>query len=546
MKPKHLILPIIAMVVLLSFLTLASPSIDLIELLLPTNLSFDNNGVVFFTYNVSGNESWGYSCSLWTNQTGTWAARTTVSNVSNETIVNGPNISSNVTISGIPEGRIHWNVQCTAPSNSTVVTSGGNNSLTVDTTAPNVVAIFPLDNSWQRNGSFPFLVNVTDLNADQCIFKSNINRSTNATGTYNVTERNTSYTSGSAQLYNFSISPRVNLVDNNTGYIWDLQCNDSANNIAGLGSNYTVWVDSLLPTRPNVATPANATKSTSLTPVLRWLVSTELNFSRYLVQLDNDSGFGSPEFEVNISTKSQNFTTVTSGLSYDIKYFLNVTTFDLAGNSNSSLIINQYTTDKTCGVMVADSWNICAIVRSTTVNASTLCEETSCAYIAMYNSSNNFVTHTAGSSTNDEMTFIGLTKPNVSSVVFIYVENTNKTWANRTWSVDAPHVWFNMSNASTGWNIVPILNQTGTYTLAKLDASINGNGSLGSSDRFLQANNLDYMSAYNPYNASGSRYCGYAANRSTCAGAAIDYGSAVWIHINTSKLRFAINTSGEI
>lgn len=563
MKLRNLIFILLALSIF-SFIALATSSFQNIFLVSPANNTFDSDGAVTFIFNATGNTSLpeGYSCTVYHNGTGSWASGgSTNTNVTNATY-------ENITLSGLTDGRIGWTVGCTSSGNSTVVyahnsesTSGPNRvnyTIAVDTRNPRITPNTPGNGSWVTLGrNVQFNVTPSDENLDFCWMQSNLDESLNSTST-NTTFTNFTINLTSAQTnlslaFQFGNKTYVGWLDNNTAiYKWNVQCNDTAGNYGSfLGgttnlTNNTVghhyfYVDSVLPTQPNITRFINVT-STDLTPLFQWLNVTDLNFSRYVLSFSRSLNFETLVFQRNITSVSTNLSLV-SGLEYNRTYFVRVTAWDLANNSANSSPQISYITQGSygCALIVADIWNICAIVNTAPQNASAICDDVGCTYVSMYNATHEFQTYTAGSATNDEMRFIASTRPNESSVIFIYRASTNSTWENRTWDINTPHLWYNLTNLSTGWNIVPILNQTGVFGFGNLDRSVNGNGT-----NFLRANNSRFMSYFTETNNSGGRYVPYIANRSFNNATQIPYGEAVWVHLNRSILYYEWNSSLEI
>jgi len=177
------------------------------------------------------------------------------------------------------------------------------------------------------------------------------------------------------------------------------------------------------------------------------------------------------------------------------------------------------------------------------VNATDLCDEvgSNCTYVAKYNSSHSFETFTRGAATNAGLGFNASTT-NEDAVYFIYV-SSNTTFENRTWNISKSTLNFTLRNASTGWNIVPILNRSGVY-FWELDYSLNGNYSIGNSSgtnipadkgyNSSTTNITTQMSFYNESAASGSKFIPFRSNWTWYNTTFIDYGDAVWVHYNTS------------
>ena len=562
MKTKNISLLLIALLVLVygSMSALAYGVVD-VNLLLPTNNTWNINGTTTFYYNLSSNSSSNNICTLWSNITGVFASTETDTTVANLTV-------SNFTQTGIPNGHISWTIGCTTPGNSTTIfpanlssikgASGSpqiNYTLKVDKIAPTIVINSPARSRWYRNNTdVQFNITAQDVNNETCVFQTNLNVTSNTTDLFNFSKELQQYPNGSS--INFSFGYNVGNFpawqDNRTGgYLWNVVCNDSAGNSAALSAgNATFFVDTVYPNRPALAKPINFTLSTDLTPTFTWGNITDLNFSLYEVQLANASSFaaGNILWHVNVSGNESTNSTVVGplgtflgNLTYDQTVFWRVTAYDLAGNLNTSSPVFQYRTDSTCGVLVGGRWNVCAMTSNVSINASALCAQTGCDFISMYNASHGFQTHTRDSSANDEMYFVADQRHNSSSVVFIYL-SSNVTWENRTNDIEVPGFYVNLSNVSGGWNIVPILNLTGVWTFSALDNSTNGNGS-----QVLNNNSyphqVKFMSIYQAENVSTSRFTSFATNKSFNKGVQLEYGQAVWMQWNISNHSAIWNSS---
>lgn len=563
-----------------SVLVLANPSVNWINMTSPANNTWDNDGVTTFRYEVAGNEtgnnSNGYTCTLYWNVTGTLEATSNV-----QSGVNNISLGSkgNFTETGIADQNLVWVVGCRSAGNSTYVfplnTTGGfrttenvSNSnvsfLRFDSTNPSISINSPKEASWNTNGTaIQFNITVTEtLGADACVLETNLNESlaSNTTGSpsgwFNFSAETVKYTTGSSVIFQFGYnktagSTAVKWLDSNTGgYLWNVFCNDSAGNTArAFTTNGTFFIDSVLPGKVNITSPVNGTMSTDLTPTFMWNISRDLNFSRYAVIVDNDSDFQSPLVYTNITVNSTNHTIISSGiLSKDTNYFVRIISYDMVNNSvNSSLVAHRYDTDGICGTLIADTWNICAIINSDGINATTLCDQTSCTFVSQYvhNSSHDFLTYTSGASTNGNMYFAsGSTGTNnASTVAFIYVSNTNKTWENRTWGISQNNMHFNLTNISSGWNIVPMLNQTfSLYNLGIIDRSVNGNITVPTNNNGTISK---FMSHYIEENTT-NKYHPHVINKGFNNNTVIEYGEAIWIHLNKSISTFAWRSNGEI
>ena len=581
-----------------------------ITLVYPSNQYFNRTGAITFGFNVSGNVTTGYNCSLYTNSSGVFQVNVTNESVSNNTV-------TNITLSGLADGgarTYNWTVGCTRPGNISTHPFGDNVSFPpngavngkqvgsnftwiIDTKAPRIELHSPNRNAtWLRNGSVAWNLTAYDNNTGggTCQLATNLsisndhvgvsfwdgyrsasptvwdqtNGSTYASGTrFNLTLSRGATGNGGV----FGLNGNSTFFPNNTGhYKWDIICNDSANNFASaaantlglVSTNATLFIDPTAPRAPVFVRPNSFVVSTDYTPLLEWTNNSlgELNFSLWEIKLTNhtDTTFAAALFARNYTNISINETTVNdSNISGNFRYIINVTMWDLAGNANSSTI--TYTTDSICHTMVT-GWNICAITTGRNITAQQICNEASCDFVSLYNETHGFTTFTQGASANAGLNFTGTganaTRPRVhnmpteESVVFVHVAS-NQTWENRTWDINHTTIWWNFTNASSGWNLVPILNQTNVtgYTctlehgfcgiaLGHLDRVLNGNGTgygfNGSVNSSMSSNMVirnRFMSLFNPINIS-QPYQPYVYNRSINNDTFVRYGQAVWVHFN--------------
>jgi hypothetical protein len=107
------------------------------------------------------------NCSLYTNETGTFAERANKSGIVNNT-VNSLVPSYNTTDS---EGSIKWNVRCRGASSDVFATA--NYTLTIDRTAPAITLNYPAANVYETNQSY-FRINYTATDLLSNLYKGNI------------------------------------------------------------------------------------------------------------------------------------------------------------------------------------------------------------------------------------------------------------------------------------------------------------------------------------------------------------------------------------
>ena len=135
---------------------------------------------------------------------------------------------------------------------------------------------------------------------------------------------------------NFTIV--TGLSENNTGFIWGVSCyNNLTGNlsVATFATNRTFKLDTVLPSVPKIATPANGSVIGSNNPYIEWLTSGDINFKRYTVQFANDSDFDTADIVkqqlININTT--NATNFSESLEGNRIYYLRVLAEDEAGNT---------------------------------------------------------------------------------------------------------------------------------------------------------------------------------------------------------------------
>lgn len=572
-----LVLFFFAVTVYSALASVGSVGIWEVNLTAPVNYTWNNNGTIYFKFNVTANQSSSISCTLYHDISQAWGSEAAHTN---STVFNGTEAFFVKT--GIADNytQYTWNVGCQLGGeiNTTVMMDVYNRTVREDQTAP-VPRMVGLGNSnWTINRSFNFRVNVTESNPEVCLLQTSLDNTSGGTqintsgalanntdGYWNLTAKNASgtpYTNATAIFFHWGFEKSgdgVQWLENNTGsYKWNVACNDSAGNIGRFpGGNQTFFVDVTPPGEPNITSPLNFTKMTDLTPLIKWLNATTgsqlnlSNFSKYVLQVDNDSDFSSLYFQRNITDGGINYSLVTTSLTKDVSWYLRVSSYDLAGNVANSTLTVTYRTDGVCADLIT-GWNICAFTMVTAQNASRICDDVGCTYISKYNRTHEFQTYTSGATANAGMlfnasyvndTYTPLLDAYFDSVVLIYVES-NKTWGNKTAEVDSKYFYMNLTNASTGYNLVPVMNQTGTFTFGKFDWSINGNGTM-----VFKANNSKFMSFYVEENATGYKYNPFVSNRTYNNNTIrFKYGEVVWVHINKSIPQggFLWNSSGEI
>lgn len=251
------------------------------------NVSDKNNQSVLFYINNIKNASFGYKSNLTQNATITFSD-------GNYTILMEINDSANNKL------------------NSTFI------NIVVDTTHQNITNITPLNNTFTSNSNVNFTANITETNPDK------MELWINSTGTWHL-NRTASYSSNITA--NFSLFNLSNGI-----YKWTVCANDSAGGRSCFAENYTLTVDSTLPTI-TLNSPFNNTVQTAGEPP-------NVNFrisSNEIVK--NCSLFLSESLVGNESTQKQSHNFTVNSIAGGV-YKWNATCYDLANNLGASKIFN--------------------------------------------------------------------------------------------------------------------------------------------------------------------------------------------------------------
>ncbi len=314
----------------------------------------------------------------------------------------------------------------------------------VDTTSITVALNTPANNTFTTETTPDFNVTVTDNNPDSCVlYLSNASAESVAK---NVTR--TGVTSGTE----INLTPVTDMIDG--FYRWNMECNDSAGNVANVSSSdLDIIIDTTVPQIIFIDSTWHQTNSTDGTPTLSWNQTVDTNFERYLVEARNISD-GNIDFEVNITTIST--TTTTLDLTFSQTYNFSVTTYDKAGLSNTTSFLNTtdtwYYVDEICASL-EPGWNLCGPTWVTSKNLSVIGEETSATFVAVWNESHDWSTCVVGVSVTNCDIDTGVNPTDIGHV-WVYVSGETK-WRNRTWVATRLDANITLTNITNGWNIIP-------------------------------------------------------------------------------------------
>jgi len=188
----------------------------------------------------------------------------------NSTTLGSQNRTFNFT--NLNDGLYHYNVTVYDKAGNFNSTSTYN--ITLDTHSPEVTLKFPDNATWLNSVPINFTYNATDSNLDSCTLY------TNKTGSF---EKNTTQNSLiSGQQNNFL----MNFSDGT--YIWNVKCNDSANNIAFSQYNYTFYLDTQNGSIKFISPTPSDSENISSTQVTINISHSEPNPDTLILYFDSD------------------------------------------------------------------------------------------------------------------------------------------------------------------------------------------------------------------------------------------------------------------
>jgi len=231
----------------------------------------------------------------------------------NITLVCGTNATFNVS-EGSHTMRVYANDTLGNLNSSSVAFS-------TSTTAPSVQLTSPQDNQW-LNSTLNIYFNYTPTDAQGI---SMCRLYGNWTGSFSINQTNTSLANATSNFFTANLTAYAN-----GNYLWNVECNDTSNNIAFAQGNFTIKFDTSLP-QINY-TSSTDTDGTNLSR--NWI------FVNVSVAEANEANI---TFTLYNSTSSYNETTFTTavrsinwtGLA-DGSYTLNVSVVDYASNKNTT------------------------------------------------------------------------------------------------------------------------------------------------------------------------------------------------------------------
>ena len=273
----------------------------------PANNAFTSSSVVF-NWTAIDNLDKGLKCNI-----------TLDGNVNASSIESSNGTPTNITISGIAAGSHYWNVTCI--DNAT----NWNISATINFTrdiSPPTVNLDTANDTWQRDGNITLKFTATDISGiDSCILYGNFNGSE-----WRINQSKTGILSGIQNNFSLNLT--------NGTYLWNVWCNDTIENGGFNATNYTFYIDSLIPAI-NLNVPANNLITASQNIIFNWTVIDNLDLGlKCNLTLDGIVNAS------NVESLNSTFTNITVlGLNSGSHYW-NVTCIDNATNWNVSATRN--------------------------------------------------------------------------------------------------------------------------------------------------------------------------------------------------------------
>ena len=359
--------------------------------------------------------------------------------------------------------------------------------LNIDTIDP-VIVINNINNTWETDDTLTFNFTLTETNPDSCYLWANF--TDYGVFTFGLNQTNTSLKAGTDPIFTSVILDDSLYPD---PYFWTVSCNDTSGRL--INETYqAVNVDTTLPgvlyliefegsDNQNYTygeTLFNGSTGTEVTQFpIAWRNSTgiDANFKEYRIDIDNDSTMASPYCTVYETNYLTNWTVLNCTLAYDTRYYYNVTAFDRAGNTNST--VNStfvYTTAPEYAGIIYPGYNYLSIWRDDStahgvLNTSDLVTELSgnrtggssqdIDSISIYNISGHFETYSVDTPTINGDLLLYRGRP----VIIHNDGESNIIWGgNRYYNIEFGNTTaysINMSNNTNPWHLLGMLNYTG-------------------------------------------------------------------------------------
>ncbi|MCK4521969.1 MAG: right-handed parallel beta-helix repeat-containing protein, partial [Nanoarchaeota archaeon] len=254
------------------------------------------NTIDFF-YNVTDATSSIANCSLIIN-----------SNINATVSSPAKDQTNNITID-LANGNYNWSVNCTDSSNNEGESETWNLSVNFGDITPPTVTLLSPANASTSTSPVTFSFNITENGVCSLYL--------NTSGTFGINTTNNSVIAGDN---NFVVG-----LSDDTSWLWNVECNDSAGNYANASENWTLTIDATAPT-VTLLYPANSSTNDSAITTFGFNTTENGACSLYL----NTSGtFGINTTNNSITQADNNFVVT---LTPDADWLWNIECNDSAGN----------------------------------------------------------------------------------------------------------------------------------------------------------------------------------------------------------------------
>ena len=304
-----------------------------------TDNSIDHN----FTIWTNGTLETIDYCTLYSNESGSWVfkANYTTDLANNTDFVRG------VAWSDTQNNTIGWNISCFNGTEFSIDTA----VFGVDGNSPTITLDTPDDSSFTNVNNSALKYTPTDSsNPETCLFYINIS------GTFAINQTNNSFVSGVQVLVNLTNHSNNHRGIDDGEYIWNVECNDSANTrVWAEDTNRTFTIDTLAPIDIKFIT-SNNTISTDTTPLIKWNQTAEINFDEYEVLVSTSfSAFDANVVQTKSVSGITNKATTLSELATKTQYYMKVRAVDLASNVKNTTTILWYAVDTNIPVITLNT-----------------------------------------------------------------------------------------------------------------------------------------------------------------------------------------------
>ena len=368
----------------------------------------------------------------------------------------------------LPDGVYLVDFGATDLAESTIYYNETNKTFTVDSAGPTITLDAPLNGTHTNLTTTRFNITVTDDNIDTCQFYLSNESGVGFLGDAlaGALLLNVTNSSGITSGTTFGFNEAGNLLtlkdtEVHNAYTYAFECNDTSNKVTWT-DNFTVIIDSIVPSGPTQVFPFNDTITPDFATNLTWgTLSNDTNFANYTIYVSASAALTDPLLTITITNNdTDNYNISIGDLPFnETTWYWTVNVTDHAGNTNGSSEIFNFTTETHCANLT-EGWNLCGLRREGPIPLSQLLVETNADRVAILNTSNDFETYVGGFTSNQ---FVNVTRQQVALI------HINSTVAQNYWKHDWVQeplndtiIEFNLTNISNGYNLITVQNKSGT------------------------------------------------------------------------------------